>query len=72
MRKYTYFFFNSRYSYLSRYFEQHADGRINVSQVALALCEIRLISAIIISKFMSILFFLGGGVKKNISKSENR
>ena len=44
---------NSLYSILRKHFVQHADAEINVPQVALLLCEIQLISIIILSTFMS-------------------
>ena len=53
---------------LSRHFIHHADAGINVLQTVLALCEMRLITAIALSTFMSILFM--ELVKRNISKSE--
>ena len=45
------------YSILSRQFVQHADAEINAPQIAPALCEMQLISAVILSTFMSIHFF---------------
>jgi hypothetical protein len=55
---------NTLYSIVNRHFAQHADAEINVPQVALVLCEIKLISVIILSTFMSFLFL--ELVKRNI------
>ena len=47
---------NSGNSIFSRHFVQHADAKVYVPQVALTSWEMRLISVIALSTFMSILF----------------
>ena len=59
MRKTYIYRSGSLYPTCSRHIVQHADAEINVKQVALALGEMRQITAIILSIFMYIFFGIG-------------